>query len=173
MVVARTRNEYFPVYHVAPYEGNEAALGFDLASSKTRLKAIDSARVSGLPAATAKITLVQEEASQFGFLVFSPGYKGGQGSAFLYGFVLAVYRIDEIIERSLSFLRSIPALMLTTSESEGDIASAYDLGCNSYIAKPVDVPQFVEALRKLGQYWLDLVALPSEAGKNERTRKAR
>jgi len=70
-------------------------------------------------------------------------------------------------------LRSIPALMLTTSESEADIASAYDLGCNSYIAKPVDVPQFVEALRKLGQYWLDLVALPREAGKNERTRKAR
>lgn len=70
-------------------------------------------------------------------------------------------------------LRSIPALMLTTSESEGDIASAYDLGCNSYITKPVDVPQFVEALRKLGQYWLDLVALPSEAAKNERTRDAR
>ena len=70
-------------------------------------------------------------------------------------------------------LRSIPALMLTTSESEADIASAYDLGCNSYIAKPVDVPQFVEALRKIGQYWLELVCLPGEARTNEPTRKAR
>ena len=44
-------------------------------------------------------------------------------------------------------LRSIPALMLTTSEAERDIASAYDLGCNAYITKPVDVPQFMEALK--------------------------
>jgi chemotaxis family two-component system response regulator Rcp1 len=69
-------------------------------------------------------------------------------------------------------LRSIPALMLTTSVADADIVSAYDLGCNSYISKPVDVPQFVEALRKLGQYWLDLVALPGEAGNFERTEEA-
>ena len=111
MVAARTRNEYFPVYHVAPYEGNEAALGFDLASNETRLQALDSARATGLPTATAKITLVQEDASQFGFLVFSPLYKGGEGSAFLYGFVLAVYRIDDMIEESLSYLSDQPLLV--------------------------------------------------------------
>jgi CheY-like chemotaxis protein len=56
-------------------------------------------------------------------------------------------------------LRSIPALILTTSEADEDIASAYHHGCNSYITKPVDVPQFVAALEKLGQYWQDLVLL--------------
>ena len=65
-------------------------------------------------------------------------------------------------------LRRIPALMLTTSESDHDVGSAYDLGCNSYLTKPVDVPQFVEALKNLGKYWLDLVVLPSGTGNNER-----
>ena len=111
MLRAASRSEYFPVYHVAPYEGNEAALGFDLASNETRLQALDAARASGLPTATAKITLVQEEASQLGFLVFSPVYKGGEGSAFLHGFVLAVYRIDDMIEKSLSYLSGQPLLV--------------------------------------------------------------
>ena len=75
MVPAGTRSEYFPVYHVAPYEGNEAALGFDLASNQTRLQALESARASGRATATARITLVQEDANQFGFLVFSPVYE--------------------------------------------------------------------------------------------------
>ena len=57
--------------------------------------------------------------------------------------------------------RSIPVLMLTTSESERDIASAYSLGCNSYITKPIDVPRFVEVLENLGKYWLDTVVLSS------------
>ncbi len=60
-------------------------------------------------------------------------------------------------------LCSIPALMLTTSVSEVDILSACGSGCNSYISKPVDVPEFKETLQKLGHYWLDLVALPSDA----------
>ena len=65
-------------------------------------------------------------------------------------------------------LRGIPALMLTTSESERDIASAYDLGCNSYITKPIDVPQFVGTLENLGKYWLDIVVLPSRVRNCER-----
>ena len=111
MLRAASRSEYFPVYHVAPYEGNEAALGFDLASNETRLQALDTARLSGLPTASAKIRLVQEEASQFGFLVFSAVYKGGQGPEFLHGFVLAVYRIDDMIKKSLSYLSDQPLLI--------------------------------------------------------------
>ena len=65
-------------------------------------------------------------------------------------------------------LRRIPALMLTTSESDRDVGSAYDLGCNSYMTKPIDVPQFIEALKNLGKYWLDIVVLPSGVGNSER-----
>ncbi len=63
-VPASDRDEYFPVYYVAPMEGNEAALGFDLASNPTRLKALSQARDTGEPIATARTTLVQEVGQQ-------------------------------------------------------------------------------------------------------------
>jgi DNA-binding NarL/FixJ family response regulator len=44
--------------------------------------------------------------------------------------------------------------VLTTSREESDLLTSYQLGVNSYIVKPVDFPQFVEAIRQLGFYWL-------------------
>ena len=55
----------------------------------------------------------------------------------------------------------IPVVVLTTSEQEADILRSYDLGCNSYIQKPVEMDQFVVAVQKLGQYWFDVVTLPT------------
>ena len=61
-----------------------------------------------------------------------------------------------------SDLGRIPVVVLTTSEQEVDILRSYDLGCNSYIQKPVEMDQFVNAVRQLGHYWFDVVTLPSE-----------
>ncbi len=58
-------------------------------------------------------------------------------------------------------LRVIPVIVLTTSRHEQDVFRSYELGCNSFINKPVDVPEFIAALRQLGDYWLKLVVLPS------------
>jgi len=52
--------------------------------------------------------------------------------------------------------RRIPVVVLTTSDDERDRAAGYDLGCNSYVRKPVDFDQFAEAVRQLGMYWLVL-----------------
>ena len=59
-------------------------------------------------------------------------------------------------------LDPIPVIVLTTSNHEQDIVRSYELGCNSFIQKPVEVQPFIGAVRQLGQYWFELVALPSE-----------
>jgi CheY-like chemotaxis protein len=61
--------------------------------------------------------------------------------------VLRRIRADERTSR-------LAVVILTTSSEEQDIAQSYDLGANSYIRKPVDFSQFVEAVRHLGLYWL-------------------
>jgi two-component system response regulator len=64
--------------------------------------------------------------------------------------------------RSDSRTRRVPIVILTSSNEERDIINGYDLGANSYIRKPVDFNQFMEAVRQLGLYWLVLnVAAPS------------
>ena len=57
-------------------------------------------------------------------------------------------------------LRRIPVIILTTSEAEADIIKAYDLHANSYVAKPVDLGQFMEAIRSLDDFWLAVVKYP-------------
>jgi two-component system response regulator len=52
--------------------------------------------------------------------------------------------------------RRIPVVVLTSSGEEKDILSSYDLGANSFVRKPVDFNQFLEAAQQLGLYWLVL-----------------
>ncbi|WP_457351631.1 response regulator [Roseateles sp. P5_D6] len=54
----------------------------------------------------------------------------------------------------------LPAVILTSSKEEQDIVSGYKLGANSYVRKPVDFTEFLEAVKVLGIYWLALNQLP-------------
>jgi two-component system response regulator len=62
--------------------------------------------------------------------------------------------------RSDERTRRQPVVVLTTSNEGRDVLSSYELGANSYIRKPVDFEQFMEAVRQLGLYWLVLNMAP-------------
>lgn len=57
--------------------------------------------------------------------------------------------------------RSIPVVVLTSSQETSDLNECYRLGVNSYIQKPVDFDQFVKVLTDAGMYWMAINKLPS------------
>lgn len=58
--------------------------------------------------------------------------------------------------------RRIPVVILTTSRAEEDIIKAYDLHANCYIAKPIDLDQFIKVVKSIEEFWLTIVKLAPE-----------
>ncbi|KRE88728.1 two-component system response regulator [Frateuria sp. Soil773] len=69
--------------------------------------------------------------------------------------VLTQLRADERMRR-------LPVVILSSSREESDLARSWDLGVNAYVIKPVDVAQFFEAVRTLGQFWAVLNQAPDK-----------
>ena len=108
LVRASRRDEYVIVYYIEPLETNKTALGYDIASNPTRLKAIKKGFANGKLAATDRIILVQETGNQFGILLLLPIYKKGILAESIEerhrnrkGFVVEVLRIGNVIETAL------------------------------------------------------------------------
>ncbi|MDG6256397.1 MAG: response regulator [Methanomicrobiaceae archaeon] len=57
-------------------------------------------------------------------------------------------------------LKSIPVVVLTTSQAEEDVARTYNLHANCYITKPVDLEQFLHVVHSIENFWLSIVKLP-------------
>jgi CheY-like chemotaxis protein len=57
-------------------------------------------------------------------------------------------------------LRSIPCVVLTTSDAEDDVARSYDLHANAYVTKPVDFNAFTRAVRQIDDFFFTIVRLP-------------
>ena len=57
-------------------------------------------------------------------------------------------------------LRAIPVVVLTTSQADKDVETAYELNANCYIVKPVDYDRLMEIIRCIEEFWLTVVKLP-------------
>gem|GEM_PF-6156446 len=100
-----SRSEHYVIEYTEPMEGNEAAFGFDVASKPQQLEALELARDSGKPIATAKLKLEQDDTQQLAAFVLSlplyrtasPGNTIEQRRTALIGFAAAVYDMNDLM----------------------------------------------------------------------------
>lgn len=59
-------------------------------------------------------------------------------------------------------LKSIPVIILTTSDDERDVTACYQAGANTYVRKPVTFDGLIEAIKRLKEYWFEIALLPKE-----------
>jgi len=104
MTPASRRPEYFPIFFLEPFAGNEKAMGYDLMSDDTRRKTLEEAALAGRAYATSRLNLVQGGSDGYGVLVARPVYAGGlvpeqpeQRLARVTGYVLGVFRINDMV----------------------------------------------------------------------------
>lgn len=93
--------------------------------------------------------------------LFGTGKYAGRDTSIMPAIVLLDLKMPklggmEVLRRMRADERTklVPVTILTSSKEEHDITEGYEFGCNSYIRKPVDFMQFVEAVKQLGMYWL-------------------
>ncbi len=109
VVPASRRDEYVSVLYIEPLEVNGGALGFNVASNPKRLDALNRARDSAAPSATGRISLVQDAAGGYGFLLFLPVYRGDGPTLEtvdsrrrdLLGYATGVFKVDSLVMDAL------------------------------------------------------------------------
>ncbi len=106
------------------------------------------------------VTIVRDGAEALDYLFCQGVYAGRDASRqpAVTLLDLKLPKVDglEVLKRLRADQRTrlLPVVILTSSKEEQDLVSGYSLGANSYIRKPVDFTQFMEAIRQVGLYWL-------------------
>ncbi len=112
MTPAAGRREYFPVYYIGPRPGEKTIYGYDCGSEATRLEGLQLARDTGKAVASGRIAFVQDAEHMDGFLVYLPTYEKDKPTdslaarrANLWGFLLGVFRPDEMLTAAMAKLQ--------------------------------------------------------------------
>jgi len=119
---------------------------------------------------TNEIVVAEDGAQALDYLFGTGPYEGRdpQNTPALVLLDLKLPKIDglSVLARLRADARTkmIPVVVLTSSKEERDLVKSYELGVNSYVRKPVDFLEFVEAARQLGVYWLILNEQPPAHG---------
>lgn len=115
---------------------------------------------------TNEVVVARDGAEALDYLFGTGAYNGRDTSSLPQVMLLDLKlpKIDglEVLERIRADKRTklLPIVILTSSNEEQDRMRGYDLGANSYVRKPVDFGQFIEAVKNLGLYWLLLNERP-------------
>lgn len=115
---------------------------------------------------TNDVVVARDGVEALDYLLGTGAYEGRDTSALPQVVLLDLKlpKIDglEVLRRirTEEHTRLLPVVILTSSNEEQDVVKGYSLGANSYVRKPVDFSEFVEAVRQLGLYWLLLNESP-------------
>jgi len=162
---ADDRNRFYPVTYVEPLDGNERAVGFDLASDETGRIAIEAAASSGNLVATAPIRLVQDRGSQNGILLIDSVSAGPAGP----GIVLVVLRMGPFAATLVDPLRSTLNLRFADAAADAPFFDAipqtvsvlfkteFNFGTRRYLVSTTPSPAYL-ATHRGWQSWAVLAA---------------
>ena len=169
MTRAGDREEYFPVFFVEPLIGNEKALGFDLASNRTRRDALQRSAAADRMVSTSRVILVQETADQYGALVFCPVYRRDHDlqteesrRAALLGFALGVFRIQDIVEKTGALPNPASGLRVAIFDHEAAPGERLLYPKGAHFDRAEDLPRGFRTMRTVqvgGRTW-EITAYP-------------
>ena len=125
------------------------------------MRALKAGRVAN------RLEWVKDGAEALDFIMCRGAYEGRpQAHPKLILLDLKMPKVDGIevlrVLKSDPRTKTIPVVMMTSSNTEIDIVNSYDLGVNSYIVKPVEFDKFVEQVSKLGIYWMVVNKVPAQ-----------
>ena len=105
-----------------------------------------------------EVIVVRDGAQALDYLLREGDFKGraeGNPAVVLLDLKLPKVNGLEVLQkvRATSAMRSMPVVMLTSSQEESDVVKSYELGVNAYVVKPVEFKQFVGAIADLGVFW--------------------
>ncbi|RZJ18704.1 MAG: response regulator [Haliea sp.] len=105
-----------------------------------------------------EVVVVRDGAQALDYLRREGDHAGrGEGNPAVILLDLKLPKVNglEVLEavRATASLRSIPVVMLTSSQEESDVLKSYQLGVNAYVVKPVEFKQFVSSIADLGMFW--------------------